>query len=71
MSRDGSGGRPTIGARHVALAASAVVVLVLGLQLVSLLVPEVGAAVGVMPLLIVALVVVTAVVLARALRPRR
>lgn len=62
--------RAPIGARHVLLVASAIVVLVLGLQVVSLLVPGVGDAVGLAPLLIVALVVVTALVLARALRPR-
>lgn len=63
-------GERRIGGRHVVLAAAAVVVLVLGLQLVSLLVPAVGEALGLAPLLILALVVVTGVVLVRALRPR-
>ena len=56
--------------RHVVLVASAVVAMVLGLQLLSTFVPAVGDFLGLAPVLIGALVVVTLVVLARALRPR-
>jgi protein-S-isoprenylcysteine O-methyltransferase Ste14 len=71
VSAGPDGGRSPIGAWHVVLVAAVVVAVVLGLQLVSLVVPEVGRAVGVMPLLIVALVLVTAVVLLGAVRKRR
>ena len=63
--------RPPIGGRQVVLVAAAVVAVVLGAQLVSLLVPAVGEVLGLWPLLIVVLVVVTALVLAGTLRPRR
>ena len=56
--------------RHVVLVAGAVVAIVLGLQLLSTFVPAVGDLLGLAPVLIGALVVVTLVVLARALRPR-
>ncbi|CAN5166056.1 hypothetical protein BH24CHL7_BH24CHL7_07780 [soil metagenome] len=56
--------------RHVVLAATAVVVVVLGLLALSVYVPVVGEALSAAPLLIVALIVITAVVLVRALRPR-
>ena len=64
------GQRSPIGARQVVLAAAAVVALVLGLQALSLFVPGVGDALRLAPLLIVALVVVTGVVLWRALLRR-
>jgi hypothetical protein len=61
--------RPPIGAREVLLVAAAAVAVVLGAQVVSLLVPAVGEVLGVWPLIVVVLVVVTAAVLVRALRP--
>ena len=57
--------------RHVVLLAAAVVAIVLGLQVLSSLVPAVGNFLGLAPVLIGGLIVVTLVVLARALRPRR
>jgi Ca2+/H+ antiporter len=57
--------------RQVVLLAAVVVVVVLGLQLLSTFVPAVGDVLGLAPVLIGALIVVTLVVLARALRPRR
>jgi hypothetical protein len=63
-------GRPA-GGRQVVLVAAAAVAVVLGAQLVSLLVPAVGEVLGLWPLLIVVLVLVTAFVLVQALRPRR
>jgi heme A synthase len=57
--------------RHVVLLATAIVALVLGLRLIGELVPGVDEVLGVAPLLIVALILVTVVVLVRALRPRR
>jgi hypothetical protein len=63
--------RSPIGARQVVLLAAAAVVFVLGLQVVSALVPGLGDALELWPLLIVAMVAVTLVVLYRALRPRR
>lgn len=59
-----------IGLRQVLIVSALVVVTVLGLQLMSLLVPGFAEVLGVMPLLIVVLVVVTALVLMRAVRPR-
>jgi hypothetical protein len=56
--------------RHVVLLAAAVVAVVLGLQVLSSLVPAVGDFLGLAPVLIGALVLVTLVVLVRALRPR-
>ncbi|HUG48395.1 MAG TPA: hypothetical protein VMP67_08290 [Candidatus Limnocylindria bacterium] len=56
--------------RQVLYIALAVVVFVIGLQLVSALVPAVGQVLGFAPVLIGALIVVTIFVLARALRPR-
>jgi hypothetical protein len=67
----GSPGRRTITARHVVLVASAAVVFVLGLQVLSTYVPGLGDLFELWPLLIVGLVVVTALVLYRALRPAR
>jgi hypothetical protein len=61
--------QPPIGARHVLLAATAVVAIVLGLFVMSLWVPAVGDLMSSVPVLIVALVVVTLLVLLRALRP--
>ncbi|MDQ3938422.1 MAG: hypothetical protein M3253_07050 [Chloroflexota bacterium] len=55
--------------RQVVLVAAAVAAVVLGLQAASALVPAVGEALGLAPVLIGALVIVTLVVLARALRP--
>ncbi len=63
--------RRQVGWREVLLVATVVVALVLAGQVVSLLVPPVGDALGVLPLLIVALVVVTALVLLRARGQRR
>lgn len=57
--------------RQVVLIAAAIVVAVLGLQLVSALVPAVGEVLGLAPVIIGALVLVTLVVLARAVRPSR
>lgn len=57
--------------RHVVLVAAAIVAVVLGLLTLSAVVPAFGEAISVAPLLIVALVVVTGVVLFRALRPPR
>lgn len=61
--------RPQITARHVALVAAAAVVFVLGLQVLSAFVPGLGDVLEYWPLLIVGLVVVTVLVLFRALRP--
>ncbi|HSH22376.1 MAG TPA: hypothetical protein VK992_07165 [Candidatus Caenarcaniphilales bacterium] len=55
--------------RQVVFAAAAVVAVVLGLLAVSVYVPPVGELLSVAPLVIVALVVITVVVLVRALRP--
>lgn len=57
--------------RHVLLVAAAVVALVLGLLLLSAIVPPLGDALALAPVLIVALVLVTAAVLVRALRRPR
>lgn len=56
--------------RQVVFVATAVVVAVLGLLALSVYVPVVGEALSAAPLLIVALIVITVVVLVRALRPR-
>lgn len=56
--------------RYVLLAAAAVVVLVLILRLVTDYVPGVADLLGFDPVLIVALVIVTGLVLVRAMRPR-
>jgi hypothetical protein len=64
-------GRSPIGMRRVVLATAAAVVIVLGLQVVSQAIRPLDDALGFMPILIVGLVVVTAYVLFRALRPRR
>lgn len=53
--------------RHVLLVAAAVVALVLGLLLLSAAVTPLGDALALAPVLIVALIVVTVVVLARAI----
>jgi len=63
-----SGGRG-IGDRQVVLVAVAIVGVVLGLRLLGALVPGVDQALGVAPLLIVALIAITILVLFRALRP--
>ena len=63
--------RAPIGLRHVALAAAAAVVFVLGLQVLSAFVPGLGAVFEYWPLLIVGLVMVTTIVLINTLRPRR
>ena len=60
-------GRP-VGARQVLGLAAAAVAVVLGLNLPSILVPPVGRALGLAPLVIVVLIVVTAAVLLGALR---
>lgn len=57
--------------RQVVLVAVVIVVAVLGLQLVSALLPTVGDVLGLAPVAIGALVLVTLVVLARAVRPSR
>lgn len=57
--------------RHVVMVAAVMVAVVLGLQVLSSLVPAVGDFLGLAPVLIGALIVVTLIVLARALRPRR
>jgi hypothetical protein len=62
--------RAPAGGRQVLLLGVVIVAVVLGLQLVSLLVPAVGEVFGVAPLLIGVLVLGTALVLAGALRPR-
>lgn len=64
-----SAGEP--GWREVLLLAVAVVVGVLAVQVVSELVPPVGAALASYPVVIVVLVAVTALLIAAALRPRR
>jgi len=66
---DAPPGQPRIRDRHVVLVAAALVAVVLGLQLLSTFVPAVGDFLGLAPVLIGALIVVTLVVLARALRP--
>jgi hypothetical protein len=66
-----SGCRPQMGTRYVVLAAAAVVGVVLALQVLSTFVPAVGDFIGLGPVIIVVLVIVTLVVLAGALRPRR
>jgi hypothetical protein len=55
--------------RQVVLLAAGVVAAVLGLNVLSVMVPAVGDALGFAPLLIGVLVVATLIVLARALRP--
>lgn len=60
-----------VGWRRVAAVAAAIVVVVLGLQLLGALVPDVGAVLGAWPTMIVALVAVTALVLVTALRRGR
>lgn len=65
------GGGEPVGWRRVVAAAAAIVAVVLGLQLLGALVPDVGAALGAWPTMIVALVVVTALVLVTALRRGR
>jgi hypothetical protein len=62
-------GRPTVGARQVVLLAAAAVAVVLGLQLISWFVQPLDDALGYVPLVIVALVVVTVFILYRVLRP--
>jgi polyferredoxin len=57
--------------RQVVLLAAAIVAVILGLQLVSALVPAVGDVLGLAPVIIGALVLVTLVVLVRAVRPSR
>ncbi len=71
MSDDGPTNRRQVRDRHVVLVAAAVVAVVLGLQLLSAVVPAVGDFLGLAPVLIGALIVITLVVLARALRPAR
>ena len=60
-----------VGARHVLGLAAAAVAVVLGLNLLSILVPPVGSVLGLAPLVIVVLIVVTAAVLLGALRGAR
>lgn len=55
-------------ARHVLGLAAAAVAVVLGLNLLSIMVPPVGRTLGLAPLVIVVLIVVTAAVLLGALR---
>jgi hypothetical protein len=62
--------RPPIGMRQVVLATAAAVVFVLGLQVVSQAIQPLDDAIGLLPILIVGLIVVTVFVLFRALRPR-
>jgi polyferredoxin len=57
--------------RQVVLLAALIVLVILGLQLVSALVPAVGDVLGLVPVIIGALVLVTLVVLVRAVRPSR
>jgi hypothetical protein len=57
-----------VGAREVLGLAAAAVAFVLGLNLISILVPPVGAALGLGPLVIVVLVVGTLAVMLGALR---
>ena len=63
-------GRP-VRDRYVLLVAAAVVALVLGMLLLSAVVRPLGDALALAPVLIVALVVVTVVVLVRAIRRPR
>lgn len=63
------GGPSRVRDRQVLLIAAVVVVAVVGLNVVSVLVPPVGQVLGLAPVLIGALMIVTIVVLARALRP--
>ncbi|CAN5718957.1 hypothetical protein BH23CHL7_BH23CHL7_08500 [soil metagenome] len=63
-------GRPPIGMRQVVLAAAAAVVFVLGLQILSQAVQPLDDAIGLLPILIIGLVVVTVFVLFQALRHR-
>ncbi len=60
--------REPVGPRQVLALAAAAVAVVLGLNLLSILVPPVGSALGLAPLIIVVLVVATAAVLLSALR---
>lgn len=71
MADDSGPGRPRIRDRHVVLVAAAVVAAVLGLQVMSVFVPALRDALALAPLLIGVLVIVTLVVLARALSARR
>jgi polyferredoxin len=57
--------------RQVVLLAALIVFVILGLQLVSAMVPAVGDVLGLAPVIIGALVLVTLVVLVRAVRPSR
>ena len=63
--------RPPVRDREVVIAALLVVAFVLATAWLTGLVPALDDAVGLRPLVIVALVVVTVLVLARALLPRR
>jgi polyferredoxin len=73
LSRSTAGNRPSAPRqardRQVVLVAAAIVAAVLGLQLISALVPAVGDVLGLAPILIGTLVLVTLVVLVRAVRP--
>jgi hypothetical protein len=71
MSKPAPDRQPRIRDRHVLLLATAIVAAVLGLQALSIFVPAIGEVVGLAPVLIGALIIVTVVVLGRALRPRR
>lgn len=63
--------RPPVRDREVLIAALLVVAFVLSVAWLTGLVPALDSAVGLAPVVIVALVVVTVIVLARALLPRR
>lgn len=68
---DGDRPRRPVADRDVLLAAVIVVAVVLGVAWLSGLVPALDDALGLRPLVIIGLVVVTVLVLARALLPRR
>jgi polyferredoxin len=70
VSDDVPADAPRVRDRQVVLVAAAVVAVVLGLQLLSAFVPAIGDVLGLAPVLIGALIVITLVVLVRALRPR-
>lgn len=70
MLADGDQPRRAVRDREVVLAAVLVVALVLTVAWVSGLIPAVDSAIGLAPVVIVGLVMVTVFVLARALIPR-
>lgn len=71
MSPDRPANPPPARDRQVVLVAAVIVVAILSLQLLSALVPAVGDVLGLAPVLIGVLVLVTLTVLVRAVRPPR